>query len=47
MRPRPRMGGADEEKLMGYSRLGDRLRVTSSAEFVGLDRGHGRRTSAP
>jgi D-amino-acid dehydrogenase len=36
----PRMGGADEEKLMGYSRLGDRLRVTSSAEFVGLDRGH-------
>jgi D-amino-acid dehydrogenase len=36
----PRMGGVDEEKLMGYSRLGDRLRVTSSAEFVGLDRGH-------
>jgi D-amino-acid dehydrogenase len=36
----PRMGGADEEKLMGYSRLGDRLRVTSSAQFVGLDRGH-------
>ncbi|HUE47239.1 MAG TPA: D-amino acid dehydrogenase [Aestuariivirgaceae bacterium] len=36
----PRMGGADEEKLMGYSRLGDSLRVTSSAEFVGLDRAH-------
>ena len=25
---------------MGYSRLGNSLRVTSSAEFVGLDRGH-------
>jgi D-amino-acid dehydrogenase len=36
----PRMGGVDEEKLMAYSPLGDRLRVTSSAEFVGFDRGH-------
>jgi D-amino-acid dehydrogenase len=25
---------------MAYSRLGDRLRVTSSAEFAGLDRSH-------
>jgi D-amino-acid dehydrogenase len=36
----PRMGGVDEERLMAYSRLGDRLRVTSSAEFAGLDRSH-------
>jgi D-amino-acid dehydrogenase len=36
----PRMGGADEDMLIGYSRLGERLRVTSSAQFVGLDRGH-------
>ena len=36
----PRMGGVDEEKLMAYSRLGDRLRVTSSAEFAGIDRSH-------
>jgi D-amino-acid dehydrogenase len=36
----PRMGGVDEEKLMAYSPLGDRLRVTSTAEFVGLDRSH-------
>jgi D-amino-acid dehydrogenase len=36
----PTMGGADEEKLMAYSRLGDRLRVTSSAEFAGFDRSH-------
>jgi D-amino-acid dehydrogenase len=36
----PTMGGVDEEKLMAYSRLGDRLRVTSSAEFAGFDRSH-------
>jgi D-amino-acid dehydrogenase len=34
----PTMGGADEDSLIGYSRLGDRLRVSSTAEFTGFDR---------
>lgn len=37
----PTMGGADEDRLVGYSRLGDRLRLTSTAEFAGFDRSHG------
>jgi len=37
----PTMGGADEDRLIGYSRLGDRLRLTSTAEFNGFDRSHG------
>lgn len=37
----PTMGGADEDRLIGYSRLGDRLRVTSTAEFTGFDRSFG------
>jgi D-amino-acid dehydrogenase len=37
----PTMGGADEDRLIGYSRLGDRLRLTSTAEFAGFDRTHG------
>ena len=36
----PTMGGADEDRLVGYSRLGDRLRISSTAEFTGFDRGH-------
>ncbi|MBX3583499.1 MAG: D-amino acid dehydrogenase [Rhizobiaceae bacterium] len=36
----PTMGGADEDRLIGYSRLGDRLRLTSTAEFTGFDRSH-------
>lgn len=36
----PSMGGADEDRLIGYSRLGDRLRLSSTAEFAGFDRGH-------
>jgi D-amino-acid dehydrogenase len=36
----PTMGGADEDSLIGYSRLGDRLRVSSTAEFTGFDRTH-------
>jgi len=36
----PTMGGADEDKLIGYSRLGDRLRISSTAEFTGFDRTH-------
>ncbi|MER9133934.1 D-amino acid dehydrogenase [Mesorhizobium sp. M0768] len=34
----PIMGGADEDRLIGYSRLGNRLRMTSTAEFTGFDR---------
>lgn len=33
----PRLGGVDEDKLVAYSRLGDRLRVASTAEFAGYD----------
>lgn len=36
----PTMGGADEDKLIGYSRLGERLRMSSTAEFAGFDRSH-------
>ncbi len=35
----PTMGGADEDNFVAYSRLGDRLRLTSTAEFAGFDRG--------
>ncbi|WP_376701980.1 D-amino acid dehydrogenase [Mesorhizobium sp. ISC25] len=34
----PIMGGADEDRLIGYSRLGNRLRMSSTAEFNGFDR---------
>jgi D-amino-acid dehydrogenase len=34
----PTMGGCDEDRLMAYSRLGDRLRLASTAEFAGYDR---------
>ncbi|MEE8189668.1 MAG: D-amino acid dehydrogenase [Kiloniellales bacterium] len=33
----PRIGGVDEENLVAYVRLGDRLRVTATAEFAGYD----------
>jgi len=36
----PRMGGADEDRLIAYSRLGDRLRLAATAEFAGFDRTH-------
>jgi D-amino-acid dehydrogenase len=36
----PTMGGADEDRLIGYSRLGNRLRISSTAEFTGFDRSH-------
>jgi D-amino-acid dehydrogenase len=36
----PRLGGVDEDKLIAYSRLGDRLRIASTAEFAGYDRSH-------
>lgn len=36
----PTMGGVDEDRLIAYSRLGDRLRVASTAEFAGYNRTH-------
>jgi D-amino-acid dehydrogenase len=34
----PSVPGVDEQWLVGWSRLGDRLRLTSTAEFAGHDR---------
>ena len=34
----PAIGGVDEDNLTAYSRLGDRLRVTATAEFAGYDK---------
>jgi D-amino-acid dehydrogenase len=34
----PTVPGVDEQWLVGWSRLGDRLRLTSTAEFAGHDR---------
>jgi D-amino-acid dehydrogenase len=36
----PRIGVVDEDRLVAMSRLGDRLRVASSAVFTGFDRSH-------
>jgi D-amino-acid dehydrogenase len=36
----PAIGGVDEESLVAYCPLGDRLRVTATAEFSGYGRGH-------
>ncbi len=36
----PDIGGVDEDNLTAYSRLGDRLRVTATAEFAGYDKSH-------
>jgi D-amino-acid dehydrogenase len=36
--PAPTIPGVDEQWLVGWSRLGDRLRLTSTAEFAGYDR---------
>lgn len=36
----PMMGGADEDNLIAYSRLGDRLRLAATAEFAGFDRSY-------
>lgn len=34
----PTMGGADEDQLIAYSRLGNRIRLAAKAEFTGFDR---------
>jgi D-amino-acid dehydrogenase len=36
----PSLGGIDEDNLCAYVRLGDRVRVTSVAEFAGYDTSH-------
>lgn len=36
----PRIGGVDEENLVAYTPMGDRLRVTSTAEFSGYSNSH-------
>ncbi len=35
----PALGGVDEDNLVAYCPLGERLRFTSTAEFAGYDRG--------
>lgn len=36
----PTLGGVDEDNLTAYAKLGDRLRITATAEFAGYDTGH-------
>ena len=36
----PRVGGVDEDNLIAYTRLGERLRVTATADFAGYDATH-------
>jgi D-amino-acid dehydrogenase len=36
----PCMGGVDEDNLVAYCPMGERLRLTSTAEFSGYDRSH-------
>ncbi|MDX1432686.1 MAG: D-amino acid dehydrogenase [Gammaproteobacteria bacterium] len=36
----PRMGGVDEDNLVAYCPMGERLRLTSTAEFSGYDCSH-------
>jgi D-amino-acid dehydrogenase len=36
----PQLGGVDEDRLVAFSRLGDRLRVAATAEFAGYGRSH-------
>ena len=37
----PTIGAVDEDNLIAYSRLGDRLRVTAQAQFTGYDTSYG------
>ncbi|HEY7690401.1 MAG TPA: D-amino acid dehydrogenase [Dongiaceae bacterium] len=36
----PTMGGVDEGNLIAFSRLGDKLRLTATADFAGYDTAH-------
>ncbi|MCU0888509.1 MAG: D-amino acid dehydrogenase [Rubritepida sp.] len=42
----PQLCGVDEKYLVAWSRLGDRIRVTATAEFSGFDRSHSERDFA-
>ncbi len=39
-RAAPAIGGVDEDNLVAYCPMGDRLRVTATAEFAGYSTGH-------
>lgn len=36
----PNIGGVDEDNLVAYCRMGDRMRITATAEFAGYDTCH-------
>ncbi|MBV9521150.1 MAG: D-amino acid dehydrogenase [Alphaproteobacteria bacterium] len=36
----PRLGGVDDTNLVAWARMGDRLRLTATAEFTGFDTSH-------
>ncbi|MGF1611017.1 MAG: D-amino acid dehydrogenase [Kiloniellales bacterium] len=36
----PTIGGVDEDNLVAYCRMGNRLRITATAEFAGYDTSH-------
>jgi D-amino-acid dehydrogenase len=36
----PTVGGVDEDNLVAYARMGERLRITATAEFAGYDLSH-------
>ena len=36
----PRVGAVDEDNLIAYTRMGERLRVTATADFAGYDASH-------
>ena len=36
----PSIGGVDEDNLVAYCRMGERLRITATAEFAGYDTGY-------
>jgi D-amino-acid dehydrogenase len=42
----PLVPGVDEKYLIAWSRLGDRMRVTATADFAGFDRSHNERDFA-
>src|SRR3546814_13296838 len=42
----PSLPGVDEKYLIAWSRLGNRMRVTATADFAGFDRSHSARDFA-
>jgi len=43
----PKIGGVDEDHLLAYAPMGNRMRLTSIAEFAGYDRSHAPDDFAP